>query len=249
MRVISYIQRLLIPNLHPDALLIEELLQEINFQHRAKILSELEQSHKWQKRLKAKIYKNLKKVNHSSFVFIATSSCTTVLIYYLENKVWILISCLALFVSVLIYFIFYPLLLRWVLQEFDMNWQERWKQVARCSLRRMDGKETNIANAMQRIEAAIRCHKLQGNKVKSLINFLLGAVVAFITTDLDFLRALLRFPFTGSFADVWNASSEGTLFLLLLVLISIYYFWSLGVHIIRLEQIWIQLNLGFYRTK
>ena len=246
MKVISKLQRLIFPTLHPVASLNAELLKEINLQYRTRKLSELEQSHRWQKRWKAKIYKNLKKVSYSSLLgLVAMSSCGLTLIFHLENKVWILISCLALLVVVLLHSILHFLFLRWVLQEFEMSWQELLTQLALLNIRRMDGRGTNIADAILRITGAIDYHMLQGCHTRRLRNYLaLYILPTFITADSDFRNALVLFPWTGSFADIWSANSIGTLCLLLFLFITVYHFFASGVHIIRLERVKARLNLG-----
>ncbi len=157
--------------------------------------------------------------------------------YIIRNFVNVLwIRLLFVFFCAFLY-VMIPLFLQRITPKLDMELHELWAGVISCCQREENWKN-NLKQIKRDINRAILSYRWEGKPLGFIANLLWGGVFIGCLPDPDFQKALI----TMSFSQVFQANLFGSMCLIFLPFIYIYYFINFETPIARMEIIISQIE-------
>lgn len=169
-------------------------------------------------------------------IFLCLLPPTYIIYTFQENS---LIRQLFMLFCILIYLII-PLFVVRITPKLDMGLHERWSKVMSCCMK-TENWNNNLKQAKRDINRAILSHRWEGKPLGFFVNLLWGGIFIGCLPDPDFQKALI----TMSFSTIFQANLFGSMCLLFLPFIYIYYFVNFETPIAWMELIIAQIEIEF----
>lgn len=155
---------------------------------------------------------------------------------FVEN---LLIRLLFVLFCILIYLII-PLFVVRITPKLDMGLHERWSRVMGCCMKE-ENWDNNVKQAKRDINRAILSYRWESKPLGFFVNLLWGGIFIGCLPDPNFQKALM----TISFSEIFQANLFGSMCLLFLPFIYIYYFVNFETPIAWMELVIAQIEIEF----
>lgn len=166
-------------------------------------------------------------------VFIVLLMGITYFISNFVNVLWIRV----VFVCFLLLLYFALLLFVRITPKLEMDLHERWSDVMNCCMR-SENWNNNLKQMKRDINRAILSYRWEGKALDIFVNLLWGGIVIGCLPDPEFQKALI----TLSPLEIFQANFFGSIYLLFLPFIYIYYLVNFDNPIARMEIIIAQIQ-------